>query len=87
MEYDLKGVINLLPLEVRKNIGIGKVVSIILSLMVSLRNGERISIPGITMEKILDNVMIIQSTVSPMDMFKTLEENNLLIGEDKRFIS
>ncbi len=88
MEYNLKGVIDLIPLEIRKKTpGIGKVVSLILSLIVSLKDGDRISIPGITMEKYLDNLLVIDSKVSPMDMLKTFEENNLLGGNDKRLMS
>jgi len=87
LEYNLKGVMDLIPLEIRKSTpGIGKVISLILSLIVSLRNGDKISIPGITMEKYMDDIIIITSRVSPMDMLKTFEENNLLSG-DKRIIS
>jgi hypothetical protein len=60
LEYNLKGVMDLIPLEIRKSTpGIGKVISLILSLIVSLRNGDKISIPGITMEKYMDDIIII----------------------------
>lgn len=88
MEYNLKGILELIPLEIRKGTpGIGKVVSLILSLIVSLKDGDRISIPGITMEKYMDDILIISSKVSPTDMLKTFEENNLLGGNDKRLMS
>ena len=81
MDYNLKKIINFLP-EESKVSNIGKVVSTILSFLVYMKDGDRIIIPGITIEK-SDNLFSIESEISPTDMIKTLEENSLLSGNEK----